>query len=253
MLQNRRIDTQRVLEKLNELFAVNDTAKALQHLHYWLSEAEAAKDDRAVLLFYNELMGLYRKLGEKARATEYAQKALAQTEKMNIGQNVGAATTYLNCATVYKAFERADDALSLYEKAREIYERELDGSDDRLAGLYNNTALALVDLACFDEADELYKKALAVLQENEGSEPEQAITYLNMASAAEAEHGLEAAQEKIDLCAQKATALLEKCREQTDGNYAFVCEKCAGVFGYYGYFIYAKQLNERSRRIYEGN
>ena len=157
MLQNRRIDTQRVLEKLNELFAVNDTAKALQHLHYWLSEAEAAKDDRAILLFYNELMGLYRKLGEKARATEYAQKALAQTEKMNIRQNVGAATTYLNCATVYKAFERAADALSLYEKAREIYERELDGADDRLAGLYNNMALALVDLLQITQGNQQIK------------------------------------------------------------------------------------------------
>ena len=30
-MQNRRIDTQRVLERLNEFFAVNDTTKALQH------------------------------------------------------------------------------------------------------------------------------------------------------------------------------------------------------------------------------
>ena len=38
-----------------------------------------------------------------------------------------------------------------------------------------------------------------------------------------------------------------------DGYYAFVCEKCASVFGYYGFFMYEKELHERSRRIYEGS
>ena len=38
-----------------------------------------------------------------------------------------------------------------------------------------------------------------------------------------------------------------------DGYYAFVCEKCAPVFDYYGYFVTARKLAEQSRRIYEGN
>ena len=41
--------------------------------------------------------------------------------------------------------------------------------------------------------------------------------------------------------------------QKRDGYYAFVCEKCASVFGYYGHFAYEKELYERSRRIYEGS
>jgi hypothetical protein len=40
---------------------------------------------------------------------------------------------------------------------------------------------------------------------------------------------------------------------QRDGYYAFVCEKCASVFAYYGDFLYAEELEERAKRIYEGS
>ena len=40
--------------------------------------------------------------------------------------------------------------------------------------------------------------------------------------------------------------------ENRDGYYAFVCEKCASVFGYYGWFLYNKEREERARTIYEG-
>ena len=36
-----------------------------------------------------------------------------------------------------------------------------------------------------------------------------------------------------------------------DGYYAFVCEKCAPTFDYYGYFLIADDLNERAKAIYE--
>ena len=36
-----------------------------------------------------------------------------------------------------------------------------------------------------------------------------------------------------------------------DGYYAFVCEKCAPVFGYYGYFLTERELNRRAREIHE--
>ena len=41
--------------------------------------------------------------------------------------------------------------------------------------------------------------------------------------------------------------------ENRDGYYAFVCEKCASVFGYYGHFFYEKELKERAKAIYERN
>ena len=38
-----------------------------------------------------------------------------------------------------------------------------------------------------------------------------------------------------------------------DGYYAFVCEKCAPAFSYYGYFLAAEELKQRAEEIYERN
>ena len=246
------IPKDRVLDKLDSLLRSNDYASAKRLLQYWLAEAQAIGDDRGVLLMENELMGLCRKLGERDQALEYAQKALDQVGKMGIEEDVGAATTYLNSATVCKAFGLPEDAMQLFQMAQAIYERELPPTDDRLGGLYNNMGLALVDLKQFAQAEEAYQKALSVMQAVPEKEPEQAITYLNMATAAEMELGLELAKTKIADLAQKAMACMEVGKDRTDGNYAFVCEKCASVFGYYGYEDYAAQLQQRCRRIYEG-
>ena len=49
-----------------------------------------------------------------------------------------------------------------------------------------------------------------------------------------------------------AEGLLENCKIR-DGYYAFVCEKCASVFGYYGRFLYEKSLYDRAQSIYAEN
>ncbi len=244
------IPRERILSKLDSMLAGNDCDGAKRLLQYWLSEATATRDDHGALLMENELMGLCRKLGEEAQALDYADKALDRITRMGIGDTVGAATTYLNCATVCKAFGKAADAVPLFCKAREIYEAGLATDDDRLGGLYNNMALAFVDLKKFRKADELYRKALCVMQ-TEGREPEQAITFLNMATAAETEHGLFDAGTVIEELCEKAKACMEAVKDRTDGHYAFVCEKCATVFGYYGFEEYARELDTRARRIYE--
>ena len=246
------IPRDRVLDKLDALLGNNDTAGAKRLLQYWLSEAEYTGDDHGILLMQNELMGLCRKLGEKESALQYAQAALDQVGRMDIGDQVGAATTYLNSATVCKAFGLSEDAINLFQMAQAIYERDLPPDDDRLGGLYNNMGLALVDLKRFREAQAMYQKALSVMQAVPNKEPEQAITYLNIASAVEAEQGLLPSQTAIDGLVQQAMACLELGKDRTDGHYAFVCDKCASSFGYYGYEAYAAQLSERSRRIYEG-
>jgi len=243
------IPRERVLSKLDGLLRSNDYREAKRLLEYWLSEAEYTGDGQGVLLMQNELMGLCRKLGEKEQALQYAQAALDQVGKMDIGDNVGAATTYLNSATVCKAFGMPEDALSLFQMAQTIYERELPPTDDRLGGLYNNMGLALVDLKQFSQAKELYEKAISVMQTVPEKEPELAITYLNMATAAQMEYGLEQARPQIGILAQKAMDCMDVGKDRQDGNYAFVCEKCASVFGYYGYEEYARQLQARCRRI----
>lgn len=245
------MDKNGILAKLDSYLSKNDYSSAEKLLLYWLDEAKKTNDKSGVLLMNNELMGLYRKLGEKEKSLSHAQAALMTVEEMKIGDNTGAATTFLNAATVFKAFGMAEKSLPLFEKAQIIYESNLSENDSRLGGLYNNMALTCVDLKDFSRADKLYAKAFEVMGRVQGGKPEQAVTCLNMASAAEAEYGLENAEKTINGCLETAMKLLDESFSETDGNYAFVCEKCSGVFGYYGYFFYQKELERRAAKIYE--
>lgn len=242
---------ERILNKLDDLLSRNDYTGAENHLKHWLSEAELSNNRQIILLISNELMGLYRKLGKKDEALLFSARALNEINEMNISDNIGAATTYINAATVYKAFGMPKKSIPLFEKAKKTYELQLTVTDPRLGGLYNNMALAFVDLKNFSEAFALYEKALKVMENIPNGKPESAITYLNMASAAEAQKGIENAEKEISEYLDKATALLDESANDNSGNYAFVCEKCAPVFGYYGYFYYEKELKNRARRIYE--
>lgn len=247
------IDVRRVIEKLDEHLARNDYAAAERHLKYWEEEARQGHDLRGEFSLAEEQMGLYRKLGRKEEAISYAEKAVHFIDLAEIAGSVGAATALLNAATVYKAFGAAERGIPLFEEARRIYEEKLPAADSRLAGLYNNFALALVDLERYDEARDLYARALTILGASEGGEPEQAITELNLASLAERQYGLERAEEEIEAHLERADALLKKPGLKHDGNYAFVAEKCAPVFGYYGWFAAEAELKEKAAQIYGGN
>lgn len=245
-----QILTQRVLSKLDEHLGRNDYDAAERHLLYWLAEAKAEKDKRCMMLILNELAGLYRKLGREEDALRTVSSALELITEMGIAENIGAGTTYINCATVYKAFGKAESALPLFEKAKSVYEKELSPDDKRFGGLFNNMALALVDLERYDEAYELYDKAITVMENADDGDLEVAITYLNIASAKETELGAVESDEVVREYIENAMKILDE-HENRDGYYAFVCEKCASVFGYFGYFIYEKDLEKRARDIYE--
>ena len=249
--QVRPIPTARVLEKLDELFSRNDYEGAERLLLYWLDEAKLGGDLRGEFQLRNELMGFYRKQGKREAAMENADLAISLAERIGILQSVAGATALLNAATVRKAFGLAEEAIPFFEKARAIYEAELKATDPRLAGLYNNTSLALVDLGRYAEARALYEKAIALLSASRGNEPEIAVSYLNLANLEEAEHGLEDGAEAIEADLAHAEVLLNSPGQPQDGNYAFVCEKCAPTFEYYGHFAFAAELTERARRIYE--
>lgn len=244
------ISTERVLSKLDEHLGRNDYASAENHLLYWLAEARAIGDNRSGLLFLNELAGLYRKLSREDDATRTVGELLDLIAVMGIENNIGAGTTYINCATVYKAFGRAGEALPLFEKAKTVYEKALNPDDKRFGGLFNNMALALVDLERYSEAYELYEKAISVMQKSADGDLEVAITYLNIASAKEAELGAVECETEVRDYIEKAMKIFDE-HEERDGYYAFVCEKCASVFGYFGYFLYEKDLSKRARDIYE--
>ena len=241
----------RILERLDSYLNRKDFDAAERHLCYWLSEADACHDMRGKLTLLNEAIGFYRKTEKAAACQDVISKALSLAEFMSAEQPVTYGTTLVNAATGYKAFGMAEEALPLYRKARTIYESSLSADDGRLGGLYNNMALALTDLHEFREAEDLFRKAIGVMEKQENGALEVAITYLNLADLTAEESGMEDSMEKIGEYLSEAEKLLDTEGISRDGYYAYVCEKCAPVFGYYGYFLTEQELNRRAEEIHE--
>lgn len=245
------IPIRRILSKLDGYLGQNDYTAAERLLLNWLREAEACGDRQGKLTVLNEQIGLYRKTGKESECLASINAALSLMERLQMEDAVTGGTTYVNAATGYKAFNRAQDALPLYRKAQTVYEKRLAPDDDRLAALYNNMALTLSALEQYREAEELFRKALAIMQQRSHGEAEAAITCLNLADLICAEEGYEAGEARIEAYLHRAEQLLDTEDLPHDGNYAFVCEKCAPVFGYYGYFYTEETLKQRARDIYE--
>ena len=256
------MDMERITNRLDSLFEKKDFEGAKELLAYWLKDAKKKGDLRGELSLYNESMGFFRKTGDREHAVNCAENALRLVEELQMEETITAATTYINSATVYKAFRMAEKGLPLFEKAKVIYEKELRENDPRLGGLYNNFGLALLDLKRYGEAVDLYKKALEVMSRVKDGNLEKAITYLNIADVCDAirrdeeysanyPHTEEEWERNIEKCLEKAKECLEDETLPRNGYYAFVAEKCAPGFDYYGHFLYKAELEKRVREISE--
>ena len=247
----RMIPQKRIIEKMDEYMSRRDYAGAERHLLYWLEEAVQNRDQRGELMLRNELIGHYRKTDQEDRAMENIDQALRLIRELGFEGTVSAGTTYTNSATALNAFGKNERSLQLFEMAAEVY-----GSSDRtdpslLGGLYNNMALTCAALGQYERAYGLFDRASAVMKTVQYGEAEQAITCLNVAETKEKELGMENAEGEIFDLLDKAYDLLDTPSLPRDGYYAFVCEKCAPSFSYYGYFAAAEELAKRAEEIYE--
>lgn len=269
----RPVPQRRIIDKMDEYMSRRDYNGAERHLLYWLEEAKLGGDLQGQLMLRNELVGHYRKTGQKEPAMESAAKVLDLLRELDMENTITAGTTYVNIATACGAFGDHERAIRLFEKARAAYESSSQTETQLLGGLYNNMALTCTELGRCEEALALYEKAADLMGRVPDGELEQAITYLNMANTVEVQLGLEAGEQQINALVERAEELLEAKGEEllgkgeaalTDGTdlramkqeerarlgyYAFVCEKCAPTFAYYGYFMTAESLTERSEEL----
>lgn len=245
------IPINRIIENLDRNFAKKDFDASENLLKYWLSEAEKENDIPGEITVLNEQIGFYRKLGREKEGIEAIESALEISEKAGFDSTVSFATTLINAATGYKAFGKAEKALPFYEKAKAIYEKSLNENDSRLGGLYNNMALTVSALGDFKRAKELFERALEIMKRAPHGELEEAITYCNLADLVSAEKGLIQGEKQISEYLGKALSLFDSDGIERNGYYAFVCEKCAPTFGYYGWFLAEREISRRAEEIYE--
>ena len=248
----KMIPQDRIVAKMNELMSRRDYDGCERLLKYWMEEARLGADQRGQLFLSNEMIGHYRKTGNREAAFAAIEQALGLIGTLSMEDTISAGTTYVNAGTACQAFSKPERAYELFLKAEEIYEGTDSTGSQLLGGLYNNMALTCTALCRYDDARKRYEKALDVMGRVPGGKLEQAITYLNIADLVKAEKGAEDGEKEIFSLLDQAAALLEEPDAPKDGYYAFVCEKCAPVFSYYGYFRVAEKLKKTAEEIYRG-
>ena len=245
------IPQQRIMEKLDRLLEAQDREGAERHLLYWMQEAVNADDRRGQLLLNNELIGFYRKAGRGEEALAAADRALKLLEELDLTRTRTAGTTCDNAANANSAFGRPERALALFEQARAVYEASPDTPRHQLGGLYNNMAVTCRDLGRFEQAYGLFDLAMAAMAEVPGGVLEMAITCLNRADTIALERGTEEGEARINALLEQAAEYLADPGTARNEYYAFVCEKCAPGFAYYGWFLEAEELEKEAKQIRE--
>ena len=247
----RPIPRRRIMEKVDEYMSRRDYPGVERLLRYWLGEAEAGRDDEGRLMVLGELIGHYRKTGEAGPGEAAIEQALRLIRSMGAEGTVNAATTYINAATALHSFGKYEQALELFRMAVPVYRDHPELPAQQLSGLYNNMGLTLAALERYDEAFEAYRLALEPLSAAGVGFPEQAMTCLNLANAVEARLGMEQGEAQIFSLLDEASRLLRRPDIPREGYYAYVCEKCAPTFEYYGYFLDAETFRRAAEEIYD--
>lgn len=248
----KHINQNRVIEKMDEYMSKRDYAGAERHLNYWLSEAQFLGDLRGELTVRNELIGHYRKTGNRDKALEQVDAALALLDKLDLKGTISSGTVLVNAATALNAFGENERSMDLFLKALKVYIGNESTDPSLLGGLYNNMALTWCALGDYTNAKIYFREAVEKMSGVPAGELEQAITYLNLADCYLKDGGMEQNESKIYDLLDKAEEALLRDHDAEDGYIAFVYEKCAPVFSYYGYFKTAEDLKNKAEELYAG-
>ncbi len=243
------IDVPAVIGELDRLYNAGREGEALALLERWRDEARARGDWRGQLSILSELLGYHRRDGDREKAMDAVNTALDLIRIHRMGSTVSGATVLINAATTLKAFGRAEDSLPIFEHAARIYGDNLDPSDYRFGGLFNNMALSYEDLGQYARAEDCFRRALRVIALCRDPDNELAVTWCNLAELYDRQ---DPEDSRIGTCMEKAWEHLNAPELPRNGYHAFTISKCAPSFDYFGYFLYAKELKERAEAIYAG-
>ena len=245
----QRLDVPGLIRQLDALYNSGREREAGAFLEARRAKAAALGDWRAELSLLSEMMGHYRRDKNEEKGLAAVADGLRLIREHRMGTTVSGATVMLNAATTLKCFGRAGESLPYFEHAARIYSENLDPSDYRFGGLYNNMALSYADVGDFRRAEQYFTLALRVIARCPAPDNELAVTWCNLA---ELYDRMDPEDPRCADCMEKAWEHLNAPGLARDGYHAFTISKCAPSFDYFGFFLYAKELKERAARIYEG-
>lgn len=167
-----------IQRKLDDLYKIS-LDQAYSYLMETAIKAMNENNDQVLLFALNELIGYYRVTSKADEGKKIADQLINIIYNKGWQSSIAAATSYLNIATMYRAFHENDIALSLYQQTEQIY-AALPFDDERLSAFYNNYSLLYLELKQYRQAIELAKKALSGVRAR-GDHSQEAVSLANLA------------------------------------------------------------------------
>lgn len=227
-------------EELDSYFEKNQVEKIDGFLTASLEQAKEEEDYAAYISICNEMIGFYRSVSAFQKAYVAAEDVLLLMEELKLEDTEHFATTLLNTATAYSAAGDYAQALRFYRQAVQIYERLLPAEYYRWAGLYNNMSIMLEKAGENREAVDCAKKALAIIEKQEGNEAQTATTLTNLALV----YFKLSENEEAKSCLSRAIALFEQGEGAPNEHYS-------GALAGMGEAYFRDGEYEKSLDIYE--
>lgn len=240
------LDARSVLEEYDDFIARKRYAEGAEFLELAATAAKQSGDTASLVTLLNELVGHYRKNNERARCyrTIAVLKELLDNGAVSDETEIG--TSYLNIGTAYNRFGDPKTAIECYRISEEKYKKTLGTRDYRWGGLYNNAATAYQAEGEFAKAADMFFEAARLMSALDRVEDE-ATTYINLAHLEDEARGNRG---EIKRYLDRAYYLLNTVREP-NAYYAWVLEKLAPSFGYFGEEKRATELFDRAKKIYD--
>ena len=203
------MDIQKVLAEYDSMFGKYTLKEIEGFLLKHLSEARFKSEHEELVTLLNEAIGFYRDTTQKEKALKNCGALMEHLVEMKLEGTIPYATSLLNIANAFRAFDLHKEAVQLFEKVEEIYGNHISKEDFMYASLYNNWALAYQESGEYDKAAEMLRKALRIVDLYKEALIPQATTRTNLASSLLAIGTESAYQEAVEHLSQ-ALAIFEK-------------------------------------------
>ena len=111
-----KIFVEKMFQEVQQYYDSHDMAKAGSCMEYWLKQAQNANCWQEELTILNELIGFYRKTANLDQGLQVIYRADALIAKHELEATEAAGTTWLNIATAYRAFGKAQLSYNYFIK-----------------------------------------------------------------------------------------------------------------------------------------
>ena len=226
------MDIQKVLAEYDSMFGKYTLKEIEGFLLKHLSEARFKSEHEELVTLLNEAIGFYRDTTQKEKALKNCGALMEHLVQMKLEGTIPYATSLLNIANAFRAFDLHKEAVQLFEKVEEIYGNHISKEDFMYASLYNNWALAYQESGEYDKAAEMLRKALKIVDLYKEAIIPQATTRTNLASSLLA-IGTESAYQEAVEHLSNALAIFEK-DDGKDFHYGAALVAMGDAYSYKG-------------------